>query len=97
MIDFRFRTTSLVDRITLVKDLEEAITDGKLKNLYGLDEIESWGSSQMSLMEWQDKKGGGNKPAWAPKGKSNLGNNKYLVDILLYMIVLIHPIANFIN
>ena len=40
MIDFRFKTKRLVDRATLINDIEEAINEGKLKNLYGLDEID---------------------------------------------------------
>jgi glyceraldehyde 3-phosphate dehydrogenase len=40
MIDFRFKTKRLVDRATLINDIEEAINEGELKNLYGLDEID---------------------------------------------------------
>ena len=41
--------------------------------IYGLDEKK----------DSDELKGGGNKPDWAPKVQSNLGNNKYLVDIVL--------------
>ena len=37
MIDFRFRVKELVDLNTFIKDLNEAINDGELKHLYGLD------------------------------------------------------------
>lgn len=40
MIDFRFKIKRLLDRGTLINDLEEAINDGDLKNLYGIDEID---------------------------------------------------------
>ena len=37
MIDFRFRVKELVDLNTFIKDLNEAINNGELKHLYGLD------------------------------------------------------------
>ncbi len=40
MIDFRFRTKKMVDRDMVIKDLEGAVNEGELKNLYGLDEID---------------------------------------------------------
>jgi len=38
MIDFRFRVKKSVEQDAFIKDLDEAIHHGELKNLYGLNE-----------------------------------------------------------